>query len=1025
MRERRIAGVGCRGRMGLGLLLAGLPNIGAAQEAARPLSQDPAARPSVVRVRMEGDPATSSALAYVKNNDLYMRAADLVHLGLVRGLPGTMADGDSLVPLLRQPGLTVRSVQGSEAVLARQDAAPAAGLAEPATQRIRLWVNNEAAGEILAITFGGQRYFSRDELRRLGVSLPRGPQRAVSIPELRAFVVDLREGTDMLRVWTLPPEAEPAAPPMVRGPAPAGPEVVARVPARRAPANQFAAVTLQTSRRAIQSPVRSQPPLRDFPLLPTPAGQPPPPGGTGAVGAGANGPGTLAVLLVRINGGQSRFIVRVRRLEGRVLIRREDLAELRIRPPPGQGEVSLDDITGLRWRILEEEQVLELTVPEELLDAQALLLSERQRRPVDRAAFGSVLNYDIEAQQRIDGGTGPRTAGFGFLRLNSFSPYGSLTATALGRSGGADPRSDGDVVRLETTYQLDDVDRGWSYRLGDVLTGGAEGARRIRLGGVQWASDTLLRPDLLNFARPFISGSAAAPSTLDLIVNGVQTYSAPVGAGPFELRDIPVMLGANSVRVTLRDAQGITSTRVVDIFSSRRLLARGVTEHSLEAGAIRRTYGFRSFDYGVPAGSGFVRRGLTDSVTAIARAEGTAAGGVVGGGATILVNPLGTITVEPSVSFGQAGQGGEIAGRWEVSRQSFSLGVGASQAFGDYKDLAAQAGAPMRRSSVSVSGGVSLGEFGFLGATYLEQKLEGSPRQQILLGSLFRTVAQNVTLGVTGFADFAGRTSGAMAYLAMPLGGDVRGSLSGGTDRGGAVGRASVERPTPFAGGLGWRVATQEGVSPLRQADVRYASPATEVELGVQSLGTDTAARARVSGSVVALDGVHLRRNLPGSVASVDLGTPGVQVFHENRPVGVTDASGRLLVTGLQPFDANRISVNPLDLPMTTQIDSPTLVVVPPRDAGVRARFGTNSTLAVLLRLVREDGSVPSQNAEARDADGRSLGTVGLDGELYLTDVSERFPLLVIENGRRCRADVQIPAERRAVPTVVATCVAQ
>lgn len=1022
----------------MGVALAILaPPPAAAQKTPTDDSRGLPSAASALRLRMEGGHAQAVAWAYGSRAELYVRAADLVRLGLVRDLPGSIPDGDSLVPVLRLPGITLVEFTPGEALIARRDPLPMPALAPPTTRQVQLMVNNTPLGQLMVIEFGGQRYVSRDALRRLGIMLPPGRQRAISMGELRSVVQRVHDEGGWLRIWTRAPEPtlKLAEPPPAQGtPAPvadAGAPVASAIAtppqaplARRPAASGLAALTPQTGRRAFRPPARPQQPARDLPALPapgSPVAAPPPVFGAAT---GADGPGILAVLLVRINGGPSRFILRVRRLEGRVLVRRTDLRELRIRPPAGEGEISLDDIPGLVWRILEDEQVLELTVPEELLEAQRLRLSERERRPVDRAAYGAIVNYDLEVQQRLDGSAGPRTAAFGFLGLNAFSPYGSLTATALARTTGAGPRGDGQVVRLNTTFQYDDVDRAWSWRLGDVLTGSQDGGRRIRLGGLQWASEALLRPDLLNFARPFISGSAAAPSTLDLIVNGVRTYSTPVGAGPFELRDIPVMVGANSVRLTLRDAQGLTTTRVIDIFSSRRLLAQGTTEHSVELGAIRRGFGFRSFDYGRLAASGFVRHGVSEKVTVGARAEGTTAGGLAGAAGTLSLGRFGTISVEPATSFGPAGEGTEIAGRWEVSGQRYSLGVGASQAFGAFKDLAGQAGAPTRRRSLSVSGGLSLGDLGFLGATYLEQKLDGAPQQRIVLGSLFRTFADNITGGLTGFADMNNGARGVMAYLSFPLGGDVRGAVSGGLDRGDPIGRASVERPTPFGGGYGWRVATQEGRTPLRQAELRHAGVAAEMEVGVQAVGTDTAARARVSGAVVALDGLHARRSIPGSVASVHVGLPGVQVMHENRPAGVTGESGRLLITGLQPHEANRISVNPVDLPFDTRIDSPTLLVVPPRDAGVRARFSTTSTMAVLLRLVRDDGSVPAQNAEARDAEGRTLGTVGLDGELFLTDVRERFPLLIIENGRQCRVEVQVPQERRGVTTLPATCVA-
>ena len=63
--------------------------------------------------------------------------------------------------------------------------------------------------------------------------------------------------------------------------------------------------------------------------------------------------------------------------------------------------------------------------------------------------------------------------------------------------------------------------------------------------------------------------------------------------------------------------------------------------------------------------------------------------------------------------------------------------------------------------------------------------------------------------------------------------------------------------------------------------------------------------------------GAFASRSLGQSFAAVRLdGHPGVHVYADNQPVGVTDRNGFLMVPGLRPFDLNTIRVDEDDLPL-------------------------------------------------------------------------------------------------------------
>ncbi len=53
-----------------------------------------------------------------------------------------------------------------------------------------------------------------------------------------------------------------------------------------------------------------------------------------------------------------------------------------------------------------------------------------------------------------------------------------------------------------------------------------------------------------------------------------------------------------------------------------------------------------------------------------------------------------------------------------------------------------------------------------------------------------------------------------------------------------------------------------------------------------------------------------------------DAGASGVRVYRENRLVGTTGASGKLLVPDIAPFEPSAISIDPSSLPVDARIAS-------------------------------------------------------------------------------------------------------
>ena len=111
-----------------------------------------------------------------------------------------------------------------------------------------------------------------------------------------------------------------------------------------------------------------------------------------------------------------------------------------------------------------------------------------------------------------------------------------------------------------------------------------------------------MRPDLVTFPMPSITGSAAVPSTVNVLADGNLVVSSQVAAGPFEIPQLPVVSGAGTISMTMTNAMGQQVTVTQPFYASSALLAPGLQTFAAQAGLVRRNWGAASNDYGKMAG---------------------------------------------------------------------------------------------------------------------------------------------------------------------------------------------------------------------------------------------------------------------------------------------------------------------------------------------------------------------------------------------------------------------------------------
>lgn len=171
------------------------------------------------------------------------------------------------------------------------------------------------------------------------------------------------------------------------------------------------------------------------------------------------------------------------------------------------------------------------------------------------------------------------------------------------------------LLRLDTTARLASPERGFSATLGDFVSAGSQSQRAVRMGGIQIASDFELRPDLITVPLPGFAGSVAVPTTIDVLAGDQRYQLGEVAPGDFTIRNVPSQPGRGEASVILRDALDREVVQTARFYVSDALLSPRTTGYAINAGFVRRQFGFASNDYGQFAATAYIRRGLSPFLT--------------------------------------------------------------------------------------------------------------------------------------------------------------------------------------------------------------------------------------------------------------------------------------------------------------------------------------------------------------------------------------------------------------------------
>ena len=676
------------------------------------------------------------------------------------------------------------------------------------------------------------------------------------------------------------------------------------------------------------------------------------------------------------------------------------------------------------------------------------------------SGIGATFNYDL-----IGTSAGGRQQANGAFDLRGFSPWGVVSSGVLAFAGpdryggGAGGFS---AIRLDSTYVYSDPESLRRYRAGDFISGFLPWTRSVRLGGLQITSDFSMRPDLITFPVPSVSGAVAVPSTIDVLVNGNRVLSQQVQPGPFQVPQLPVITGAGTVSTTVTNALGQQVVTELPFYASSSLLAPDLQTYSLEAGAVRRNWAILSNDYGSFAGSATYRRGLLDNLTLEGHAEASRGLFMAGAGGVLNLANFAVANLDIAASTGSGYTGGQLSVGIQRIDPHFSFGASAILATPNFGDIPAVNGDPMVRFRVDANMGLSLGRFGSLGLAYIGIERDAQPgpvpvfappesaltpgsngllsqpgqRSHILyasysaqLGNLFGKLG-NTSFYATAFHDFSNHQDiGISVGLVIPLDARSSGGIGAQSDSGTQSGQLQVSQNASQVGEWGYRglLSAQRqdsgasDVSGHEFAEVSYKSPWGLAIAGVDHLSNQTTLQGEARGAISFADGALFPSNrVDDSFAIVDTGSfGGIAVQQENRYAGRTDSAGKLLVPDLRSFEINHLSIDPLDAPIDADVPFSKREVRPQDRSGVVVQFPIKVNHGALLRLADAAGKpIPIESTATLLSSGVTV-PVGYDGEAYLVDVQSHNQLRVeLPDGRHCAVDFDYRPAAGEIPII-------
>jgi outer membrane usher protein len=712
--------------------------------------------------------------------------------------------------------------------------------------------------------------------------------------------------------------------------------------------------------------------------------------------------------------------------DGDVLLSPETLSQLGFQEVPAKaatGEEAYVSLASLApevsFAIDEKTSALLITADPRLLQKHVVDLERhRPRQVVHLEQPAAFLNYNLRYSMGdafdFTALSLPWETG---IRIGNFLGFSNFSYTRT--------RNDDTFVRLLTNITMDDHKTLRRYILGDIIATSGESGGSGFFGGFSVSKNFAITPYFIRFPGLEFSGLLRTPSEVEIYVNDLLVRKETLPPGEFSLFNLPLTTGGGRTTLLIRDAYGREEYVSSPFYLSSRLLKPDLDEYSYSLGFRRQGFGRKSFQYADPAFAGFHRVGLSKTFTGGLQAEIDANIFNLGATADFLLGTAGEMSTSLAFSHHNGNFGFRaLASYFYASGRGLNLSLSVEGTSREFASIFTDRTQIRLRGTIGV--GLNLQTLGAISAAYsVLDKYAGANTQQI---SLFyrKPLARNLSLFV-----FANRIEGGFlrheVFIGLNafLGLNKLLSLSSQVEDRQAIVSTSVQQNPPLGTGIGYRfqVDTDDKANVGGQAQLQYHGP-----YGIYALDYRRSREGQnnydltLSGGVAFINSnLYLSQPIFDSFALVKVSDlHGVKVQYNNQVVGITNRSGELLVPRLISYLDNKLSIEPLDLPLEYNILETTKYVSTPfRGAGI-VEFGVEKLRSFEGRFFfLENGQKsPAEYAglEIIMHEKTMEHVVGKEGVFYLENLpTGTFPARLFTADKQCRFDLTIPTSNAAI----------
>jgi len=641
--------------------------------------------------------------------------------------------------------------------------------------------------------------------------------------------------------------------------------------------------------------------------------------------------------------------------------------------------------------------------------------------PINKSALGAYLNYNLTSTKS----TGNQAANnhAAFIEGVVFNRHGSfISGLVLSSVNGQSRR-----IRGQTYFQKDRPLSMEKLIIGDAISSAGAWSRPVRFGGVLWSTDFSLQQGFISAARPSIKGSAALPSTIDILINNQKRQSDSVTAGPFEIINFPTVTGAGQINVVVKDILGVETLTMQRYYATPRLLKAGLDEFSFEAGMERRNYGYASNAYNKPFVAQTYRHGR-DGYTMEVRTELQVARQALGIGVAGLIQQYAVMhyALAASNTDKQAGLH-QIFG---IERVSKNLNVNFQIDHFDqgFLQMGALAGEIKPRQKLLMGLGVNFYKNLWISHNLISQSSWNSDTFKLASANLSIPLIDNINLNVyvrKQFGQNKDLTGG--LNINIPFSNARNAAISSIQNAEGATySNIELNQGIVHGTGIGYRIRASDDPAQQLLASLSARTPVNIMTLDAGQSQSDTSIRFSTSGTLGILGGLSFASQHigHGSFAVVKVSDEAnVDVYLSNRKVARTNSNGLALVPNLLPYQQNKVSILAEDLPFDLDINKTTLFLNPFARSGLFASMDVKKTNNRLIRLLNTDGTFIPMGTKVHVMPSNTYFFVAKRGEVYLTDLNNENSLVVSSQEKTCYADLTAPVastDKHAI--IIVTC---